>query len=527
MKWRRWTVVTSWILAAIVPLATAAAQQQDLPAVFSEVIDVRVVNVEVVVTDRQGDRVHGLKAADFELLVDGEPTPIEYFTEIEDGLAKETSNDVAAVPNLNANAHVPTNYLIYIDDVFSIQQDRDLVLTRLEEDLRELHSTDRVAAVAFDGKSMETLTDWTNSREDLAEALDRARSRSPNGLRRRSEAVMAARDRELRATLARLNRSASLIGIARRFAVTREDQLHRSVLAAVAATRRFGDQRGRKILLLLAGGWPESVALHASGGNLDAPPDPRMAMSADELYGPLVSAANLIGYTIYPVDVPGNVQGAAAQNERGTLQRLARATGGVPMTSFLRKVALARTVEDTRTYYWLGFEPTRREDDEFHEVEINIIGRTDLDVRTREGYVDMSRDREIALTVEATLLFGDPSDARPLDVHFSEPVRVRRGKVTVPIEVAIPLDQVALLPVAGLWQNELEVRVLVMDLNGIRADMSTEKIPIAGPEEPEPGEVFYYETELRLRRRVHTYVIAVYDPLTGTTMTSTGEVNPE
>lgn len=309
----------------------------------------------------------------------------------------------------------------------------------------------------------------------------------------------------------------------------REEQAHRSVLAVVAAMRRFDNQQGRKVLLLLTGGWPESIALHASGGGLGAPPDPRMAMTADELYGPLVSTANLIGYTIYPVDVPGNVRGTATsvQNARGTLQRLARATGGVPMTSSLRTTALARTVEDTRTYYWLGFEPSRRKDDKFHDVEINVIGRADLDVRTREGYVDMSTDREVAMTVEAALLFGDPSDAQPLDVRFSEPVRVRRGKVSVPIEVAIPLDQVTLLPVAGLWRNELEIRVLVMDVTGARADMSTEKIPITGEAEPQPGEFFYYQTDLRLRRREHTYVIAVYDPLTRTTMTSTGEIGPK
>ncbi len=524
MKRSHGTLGTSWLLAAIVPLATAAAQQQDLPAVFSEVIDVRVVNVEVVVTDRQGDRVHGLKAADFELLVDGEPTPIDYFTEIEDGLAKETSNDVAAVPNLNANAHVPTNYLIYIDDLFSIERDRNLVLEHLEEDLGQLHPADRVAAVAFDGAQMETLTTWTNSPERLAEALERASSRDAHGLRRKSEAVMANNDRALKAALDAMGREFSLPGIGRRYAYTLEDQLHRSVLAAVATIRRFANQPGRKVMLLLAGGWTDSVARSAPGGDPSngSPPDPRLAMTADELYGPLVSAANLTGFTIYPVDVPGR-----GGPKVRTLYRLARATGGVAMPSFRRKEALARAAEDTRSYYWLGFQPSRREDDAFHDLKVNLVGRPDLRVRTREGYVDMSRDREIALTVEAALLFGDPSDARPLDVRFSEPVRARRGKVSVPIEVAIPLDQVALLPVAGLWQNELEVRVLVMDLNGSRADMSTEKIPISGPEEPQPGQLFYYQTDLELRRREHTYVIAVYDPLTGTTMTSTGEIGPE
>ncbi len=99
--------------------------------------------------------------------------------------------------------------------------------------------------------------------------------------------------------------------------------------------------------------------------------------------------------------------------------------------------------------------------------------------------------------------------------------------MSVPVEVAIPLDEVQLLPVGGMWRNELEVRVTAMDMNGNRADMSIEKIQIAGPEEPRPGQLFYYQTELRLRRREHTYVIAVYDPLTGTVLTATGGLSPK
>ncbi|MCY3971427.1 MAG: hypothetical protein OXG74_15955, partial [Acidobacteria bacterium] len=71
-------VTTTLILAAL----PAAPQDTPLPDLFADVIDVRVVNVEVVVTDRKGNRIRGLEASDFELRVDGEPVPIEYFTEI-------------------------------------------------------------------------------------------------------------------------------------------------------------------------------------------------------------------------------------------------------------------------------------------------------------------------------------------------------------------------------------------------------------------------------------------------------------
>ncbi len=594
------------LLAAAVP---ASARQDDLPAVFTETIDVRVVNIEVVVTDREGNRVHGLEASDFEVLVDGEPMPISYFTEIAESVARARAGAaVAGVPNLDPNTAVGTNFLVFVDDLFSIKRDRNRVLDRLEEDLWRLHPADRLAAVAFDGKSIETLTTWTDSTDRMAKALDRARSRDTHGLQRLSEQKMLEDDRETEAILeavadqafsndrlrpeevaspagaapaglespeaaglrnadaalgeADADRSqdvlgSSLSGLERRYARRMEDQLHRSVLAAVATMRSFANQPGRKVMLLLAGGWPRSPALFTVAAASESTVNAAVAgdgflMSEDELYGPLVSAANLIGYALYPVDLPGagadfagdaslglgpdvgpgslGVAAGALDREdmlQDTLQLLAHATGGVPMINAQRDTALARAVEDTRSYYWLGFEPSRREDDAFHDVEVSLVGRPDLRVRTREGYVDMSREREVAMTVEAALLFGGHPAGKPLDVRFSEPVRGRRGRMLVPVEVAIPLDEIELLPVAGQWRSELEVRVTARDMNGNRADMSIEKIQIVGPTKPQPGQFFYYQTELRLRRREHTYVIAVYDPLTGTVLTSTGGVSPQ
>jgi len=73
------------ILAALssIPMARAA----DEPPPFGESIDVRVVNVEAVVTDRAGNRVTGLKPGDFRLRVDGKEVPVEYFSEVQAGQA--------------------------------------------------------------------------------------------------------------------------------------------------------------------------------------------------------------------------------------------------------------------------------------------------------------------------------------------------------------------------------------------------------------------------------------------------------
>ena len=551
-------IVAAW-LVLLSAGSPARQQHQALPAVFSEVIDVRVVNIEVVVTDRKGNRVPGLKASDFELRVDGEPVPIDYFTVIEEGhtLAAGKDQTVAGVPNLEPDAPVGTSFLLFVDNFFSIKRDRDRVLDRLEEDFAELGPRDQLAAVAFDGKTVDLLTTWTNSPSQLSNALREARRRAAHGLMRLGEMQTNDRERRERAGLREESEEtprSSLDHAELHYATNLESQLERSVLAAAATLRSFASRQGRKVMLLLAGGWPESPALYAIAGEGLTPADLAVAadsrlMSRDEIYGPLVSTANLIGYTLYPVDVPGfrpnfSLDASAALNgnaasdpsagagalqvrevlQNTTLELLARSTGGLSMINAQRDMALANAIADTRSYYWLGFQPQRREDDEVHDVEVRLVGRQDLRARSRKGYVDMSRSTELTMMMEGSLVFGNPPSAEPLGVRLGKSQRRGARKMVVPIEVTIPLDEVQLLPVAGMWRNELEIRVTVMDEHGNRSETPVENVQIAGPEAPQPGQHFTYETELELRRREHTFVIAVYDPLTGAILTASGEI---
>ena len=92
------------------------------------------------------------------------------------------------------------------------------------------------------------------------------------------------------------------------------------MLAAMATMRRFANQPGRKVMLLLAGGWPRSVEIFAKerlpdGGLL---PVDRRVMSEHELYGPLVSTANLIGFSLYPVDLPASKETSTATQREGS-----------------------------------------------------------------------------------------------------------------------------------------------------------------------------------------------------------------
>ncbi len=77
----RQSLVFAVILALNGPSSSFA--QQDVADVgFGEVVDVQLVNVEAWVTDSKGSPVLGLTAADFEILEDGKPVEISYFSEI-------------------------------------------------------------------------------------------------------------------------------------------------------------------------------------------------------------------------------------------------------------------------------------------------------------------------------------------------------------------------------------------------------------------------------------------------------------
>src|SRR5712692_243528 len=56
-----------------------AAPQRAAPPTFFESIDVEVVNVDVVVTDRQGQAATGLGRDDFSVFEDGKAVPITNF----------------------------------------------------------------------------------------------------------------------------------------------------------------------------------------------------------------------------------------------------------------------------------------------------------------------------------------------------------------------------------------------------------------------------------------------------------------
>jgi hypothetical protein len=255
---------------------------------------------------------------------------------------------------------------------------------------------------------------------------------------------------------------------------------------------------------------------------------------------PLTDTANRLGYTVYTVDVPGvEVNGPDAslagpsggginireQEVHGSLQYVADQTGGKAFINGLREEALPDAAQDTRSYYWLGFTPSWQKNDKRHKVAVEVT-RPGLKVRSREGFLDLSRRSEVSMFVESAMLFGNGPGASPLPMQLGKPAKAGRREIEVPVTLAIPADQITIVPLNGKQVAELELRVAAVDSNGDRSDIPVVPLKLSTESAPAKGTFFKYQTKLRLRNIKQHVVVAIFDPLSNHILTAEADVAP-
>lgn len=519
----------------------ASAEKPPLPT-FGEVLDVRVIGLEVKVTQR-GEPVHDLRPGDFRVEVDGKPQPITGFTEIQ--RSRLVSED--AITGLQ---QVGTHYLIFVDEFFTVTASRNRVLDHLSEQLVLLRPEDSMAVVSFDGKGLSILGDW--SRTPKA-ALAEARERPCHGLerlgeQRRAEALMrsSAQQPGSASGFASIGFNGSIqtgeqpfaLGLAR----TREivGQVEQVMRGAAATLRGLERPPGRKVMVLLLGPWPVSpddwlLRDDENGGTFSG------VAAAQRLMRPLVQTANRLGYTLYPVEVPAwdrkdtsarlSLGDARQERERKayqtqteeTLQALATATGGKAFTGRAMLEVMPRVVEDTRSYYLLDIAPTWRGADKSHEVEVKVAQRG-LTVRCRASFMDLSRRREIASLIASAELFGTPLPGESsLAVALGPPSRAGRGRMEVPLRLEIAADaRTGREPPS----SGLELRVGSLDDLDPDDFLPAEPIQLTGGQPIAAGRGTVYETRLDLSHEKQDLLISVYDPRSGTVLAKRVKVEP-
>lgn len=567
------------VLAAALAFAyPAGAQEPDALSssgvAFGEEIDVRVVNLEVVVEDRDGERVRDLRRDDFRVFVDGDEVDVDYFTEVARGRARNGRDGTP--PAVGEGGAVPTNYVLFVDDDHTQVAYRRPLLRGFGDGLADLSPEDRVAVVVQSRNRLELLSPFTEDRDATRAAIAELesgrrfggvlRSRrfhgdflgggtatSVGGLAVRrvpgAAGVPAATgrsdvpidraeivDRGVADTLAEANlrsmdgtpsdriTSAGLLlermnpGSFADEAVGSllERDLSLAVDAVISAMRALEQPVGRKVLLLLAGQWPAGELRPGGRGS---------ALRTDlDLLDGLIDTANLLGYTLYPMD-----QQASAPDMRWwqNLRYMARDTGGKAFMAGSNVDALERVNDDTSDYYWLGFVPEYRRDDRVHDVEVEVL-RPGLQVRARRGYVDLSRRAEADMEAQLALLFPGQREAAAtvLKVRAGTPRKLSRRMMAVPIDIEVPLDLFPALPYGNEYLQRLEVRFATIDGAGWRAEQPAIPLEVRSQSAPKPDTVFDYYAEVTMRHLPHTVVVTVHDPVSRQTASARLEVVP-
>ncbi|HYU80385.1 MAG TPA: VWA domain-containing protein, partial [Vicinamibacterales bacterium] len=195
-------MLTRSVVAAFLCAAAAAAQQpqpQPQPAEIpklTETMDIRVINVDVVVTDKKGNPVSGLTKDDFELYENGVPKKISNFYEVEGKKALNVA--ITPAPGAQAEAQVaaakeeiPENMrrriIFYIDNLSLAPFNRNRVFKEMKEFAKNTLRPGDEAMIATFNRSMKIRLPFTRDTGAIQTTLDMIAGESAMGLSNRSE----------------------------------------------------------------------------------------------------------------------------------------------------------------------------------------------------------------------------------------------------------------------------------------------------------------------------------------------------
>ena len=539
----------------------AEARRPDDFEVFVDTVDVRVVNVDVFVTDKKGEPVTGLTRDDFELLEDRKPVRITNFYVVEEGRQREDAAAPTAVADLpTPPAAVPApidtvpeeqrlHLIVYVDNFNIRPANRNRVLREIGYFLTtHIDRQDRVMLVSYD-RSLKVRQPFTSDAQLIASSLDELE---------RVTGHAVSRDDERRRTLEQIEQAsgvAQATAYARMHSESMENDLRFTVGALKDMIGTLAGLPGRKAILYVSDGLPMvpgqdayyAVEARFSGQGSAGILTDSFTYDASRDFRELAHAANANRVSFYTIDAAGlRLQSSfAANNARSNagmvdssynsnyqspLRFLADTTGGQAIINTNRVLpGLEKVARDFDTYYSLGFSPAHAANGRYHGLEVRVKGRRDLVVRHREGYRDKSIESRMTDGTVAALHFA--YDANPLSarLHFGEAQRHEDRFYRVGVDVEVPIGSLVLVPRGDTHEARLRLFVSALDSEGDSSPVQQVVVPISIPSdelEVARRQYYRYSLPLLIRPGPHKVAVGVRDELGGGESFVTGTVTP-
>ena len=460
-----------FIAACLLGCAQAFAQQPVQPQGPDVVrVNTALVQTDVMVFDKQGNFVDGLKRDQFLLKVDGKPRDISFFERVVAGSRNEEAQLAAARGNSTTRAGNPgaipldrgRTMFFFVDDLHlspgSLKQARLLLQNFID---REMGQNDE-AVIASTSGQIGFLQQLTDDKSVLRAAAERLISKTytardterPPMSAYQAQLIEAEHYDVLEYFIDELIRIEG--NIPRSLAA---DQIHgrasqivqQTALATnstlnsmMALVKTAGAVPGRKLLFLISDGFL-----------LD-----NNTSDSYERVRQVTNAATAAGVVIYSIDARGLFSGTpdassdvafdpggrltrSAGGEIGAsqdgLSALAADTGG---RAFFNNNNLAPAVrvalKETSTYYLLAWRPESEEQPtpKSRRIEVSVSGRPELSVRFHRGFGGPA-------AAESTVRKKKEGAAKPTEDLISSALRAPYPKNDLPVAVSLHFLDVA------------------------------------------------------------------------------------
>ncbi len=543
MRTQSLLVATVFFVAAAVALAQRPTgdPRESIPRV-GEVMDVSIVNLDVVVTDRKGQRVHGLTKDDFEIRENGKLQPITNFAEYGGEERDPERLRVERPPTAAAPGPLPPRTIVIVmEQQAMLPFRRDELFAALGKLIDDaMRPGDQGMVLTCGPMSLHVRQAMTVDRHAIHAALDDvAKQIGPLTF---DPAKAAQKDVEDQRTT-----NAMLAGmpgdprdprdLGRPCAEQQLVEIKAKARALSRLMNSMGGIAGRKVMLM---------AMHRFGYVAGAecfdmgvvPLDKRDRYTTEDFRAQVIDAANANGFTIYPV-YPGTIEGGTVDaestmpqeipgpddrqvrglgsasillNESQSLFEIADKTGGATEWGSNIVKLLPRIDEDLESYYSLAYSGSGVKD-RVRKVVVTTR-RPGLRVRTRTEIVEKSDAARMKDRITAALSYVVDEGTLGARAAAETVRRKGRNRFTLPLKVRIPIGQLMTVRKGDVESGAFSVFVGAGNGEVLFSDViqrtQTFTIPLKDLERAKQG-YFTYEVDLTIDSKVNRAAVAIYD----------------
>jgi len=470
------------IILACALAAGAVAQAQTRPA--QEQDDVIRVNTELVQTDvmvfdKQGHFVDGLKAEQFALKIDNKPQTVSFFERVTAGKSTAQSNQSSRPADTGNTANATTavpgvtrgrTVIFFVDDLHLAPDSLDRTRKALIDFVNHMMTENDQVAITSASGQIGFLQQFTNDRVALEAAVARLNYKSNTQINMENPPMseyiaLKIREGDQNAlnyyvselqkqncykaggsVICAMNLQAMKIMVrerAQEMVTSTAPATDNTLIMLENLMRNAGQLPGRKIVFMISDGF---YLNDRKSGAIDRIRRITAAAGRAGVVINTLDARGIIGESLSvtnnrPMDeggwMIGSNIGEVTASQDG-LNALAGDTGGrafrntnAPMAEFVEKI-----LDETANYYLLAWRPDTEEQKrgKFNHIEATIVGRPDLTVRLRSTYFKTAPLPILSLKKKTE---KDPEKAREDDMRIVIDAPLSQQQIPTSLDLAL------------------------------------------------------------------------------------------